>query len=144
MTVNIVLRLMYLTIVTPFKLQAGSEDHEDSPQHHVRGLVEEVIVQLGGVQKHLPSQMSITESRLFYLHLLPAVLAGPAPPVPNGDREADHEDESVHTEHEHRVFLLNNPGGKADAKLHRLRPIRVAIVLPIVSGKKCSTSFQHC
>ena len=67
MTANIVLRLMYLTIMTPFKLQAGSEDHEDSPQHHVRGLVEEVIVQLGGVQKHLPSQMSITDVGHFFI-----------------------------------------------------------------------------
>ena len=124
---------MYLAIMTAFKLEAGSEDHEDSPQHHVRSLVEEVIIQLSGVQQHLPTQISIVAmSEIQDLHLFSAVLAGPAPPVPDSNREADHEDESIHAEHKHRVLLLNNPGRKANAKLHCLRPIRVAIVLPIV------------
>ena len=125
-----------LAIMTAFKLEAGSEDHEDSPQHHVRSLVEEVIIQLSGVQQHLPTQISIVAmSEIQDLHLFSAVLAGPAPPVPDSNREADHEDESIHAEHKHRVLLLNNPGRKANAKLHCLRPIRVAIVLPIVPGE---------
>ena len=49
--------------MTAFKLEAGSEDHEDSPQHHVRSLVEEVIIQLSGVQQHLPKQISIIAMR---------------------------------------------------------------------------------
>ena len=39
--------------MTTFKLEAGSENHEHSSQHHVRGLVEEIVVQLGGVQQNL-------------------------------------------------------------------------------------------
>ena len=50
---SIMKSFLYLTVMAAFKLKAGSEDHKDSPQHHVRGLVEEVVVQLGGVQQHL-------------------------------------------------------------------------------------------
>ena len=67
-------------------------------------------------------------------HLLSAVLARPTPPVPDGDREADHEDERVDPEDKHRVLFLHNPGGQTDSKLHCLGPIGVAIVLPAVPG----------
>ena len=47
--------LHYLMIVTSFKLEAGSQHHQHSLQHHVGGLVEEVVVELSGVQQHLLS-----------------------------------------------------------------------------------------
>ena len=61
----------YLTIVTTFKLEAGSENHEHSSQHHVRGLVEEIVVQLGGVQQNL--QMAEVKILMF----LPLVTCSP-------------------------------------------------------------------
>ena len=42
-----------LRVVAFFELEAGGQDHEDSSQHHVRGLVEEVVVQLRRVEQHL-------------------------------------------------------------------------------------------
>ena len=61
----------YLTIVTTFKLEAGSENHEHSSQHHVRGLVEEIVVQLGGVQQNLQvAEVKKKVKILMFLHLV--------------------------------------------------------------------------
>ena len=57
----------YLTIVTTFKLEAGSENHEHSSQHHVWGLVEEIVVQLGGVQQNLPMAEVRKKLQMFLL-----------------------------------------------------------------------------
>ena len=51
--------------MTAFKLKAGSKDHENSPQHHVGGLVEEVVVQLGGVQQHLQKKPGVINEFRF-------------------------------------------------------------------------------
>ena len=42
-----------LRVVAALELQRGAQDHEDPAQHHVRRLVEEVEVELRGVQQHL-------------------------------------------------------------------------------------------
>ena len=40
-------------VVPPLKLEGGRQDQEHPLEHHVRRLVKEVVVELGGVQQNL-------------------------------------------------------------------------------------------
>ena len=41
---------LHLRVVAALELQGGAQHHQHTAQHHVRSLVEEVEVELGGVQ----------------------------------------------------------------------------------------------
>ena len=57
---------------------------------------------------------------------------GVGPPVVDDCGQADHEDQGVKAQHPDGVPLLNNPGWKSNTKLHGLRTVGIAIVLPVV------------
>ena len=66
------------------------------------------------------------------VHLFSRELDGVGPPVVDDGRQSDHEDEGVESEDPNRVSFLDDPSRKTDAELHRLRAVRVAVVLPVV------------